>query len=89
MLSQGISEKDVAIWAIDRRNQLKVLYRGDTSASKVREAEERNIKKYGNPIGPNAEFLQKYRGKSWSDIIKSASKPDGTDMDLSPKGFNR
>src|SRR5690348_12763399 len=35
---------------------------------------ERTRAVYGDPLGPSVEFLR-LRGKSWEDIIESASRP--------------
>ena len=88
MLSQGKTEEEVAVWAINERNELKVKYRGDTPPEKLREIELRNIEKYGNALGPTAHYLRQ-KGKTWKEIIDSASKADGSDLDFAPKGFNR
>ncbi|MPX29061.1 VENN motif pre-toxin domain-containing protein [Moraxella catarrhalis] len=88
MLKQGKSEEEVAVWAINKRNELKVKYRGDTPPEKLREIELRNIEKYGNALGPTAHYLRQ-KGKTWKEIIDSASKADGSDLDFAPKGFNR
>ncbi|VEG13743.1 hypothetical protein [Moraxella cuniculi] len=88
MLSQGKTEEEVAVWAINKRNELKVKYRGNTPPEKLREIELRNIEKYGNALGPTAHYLRQ-KGKTWKEIIDSASKADGSDLDFAPKGFNR
>jgi hypothetical protein len=35
---------------------------------------ERTVAVYGDPLGPSVEHLQA-KGKSWNDIIESASRP--------------
>lgn len=36
--------------------------------------QKRTVIRYGNPIGPSIDFLRA-AGKSWDDIIDSASRP--------------
>jgi hypothetical protein len=40
---------------------------------------ERNLKRYGDELGPSIEWLRS-QGKSWEDIIESASRPGGADL---------
>jgi FtsZ-binding cell division protein ZapB len=87
MLSQGIPEEQVARWAVERRNQLKVEYRELTPPNMLADIEARNIREYKNPLGPNVEQLRA-EGKSWQQIIEGAAKPGGKDFDFSPPGFN-
>lgn len=58
MQAAGVSDEQVARWAVDRRNQLKDEYRGLTPPEKVPEMEARNIEKYQNPLGPTVEQLR-------------------------------
>ena len=41
----------------------------------------RNIKRYGDKLGPTIEWLRA-KGKSWEDIIKTAIEPGGKDMNF-------
>ena len=76
---QGNSSEEIARTMNVHRNQLKLNYRKQTSPGLVKIFEQRNIEKYGNSIGPTAEQL-KQSGKTWEDIIKSATKPGGKDL---------
>lgn len=88
MQAAGVSDEQVARWAVDRRNQLKDEYRGLTPPEKVPEMEARNIEKYQNPLGPTVEQLRA-KNKSWQQIIEGAARPGGDDVDLSPPGFKK
>jgi hypothetical protein len=61
------------------RNALKVQYRNLGPADAAKQFELRNIEKYGNPIGPTIEQLRA-QGKTWEQIIGSASRPGGSDL---------
>jgi hypothetical protein len=37
------------------------------------------MERYGDPLGPSIEWLRA-RGKSWDDIIESASRTGGADL---------
>ena len=61
------------------RNALKVKYRELSPPDKVKVYEQRNINKYGNPLGPTIEQLRA-QGKTWEQIIESATRPGGEDL---------
>lgn len=88
MQAAGMSEEQVARWAVDRRNQLKIEYRELTPPEMLMNIEARNMEKYRNPLGPSVDQLRS-TGKSWQQIIEGAAKPGGQDLDLSPPSFNK
>lgn len=73
MIKPGTSVDDAARWAHAARNDLKVAIRARGSAVVRGLAEARNIKKYGDKIGPAYEQLIR-EGKTPHDIIGSAGK---------------
>jgi hypothetical protein len=73
MLSRGVPEAQVAEWATKARNALKQQIR-DKGARIIKAlAEARNMKKYGNPVGPSAEELRA-KGKTNAQIIEGAER---------------
>ncbi|MDM0108051.1 hemagglutinin [Variovorax sp. J22R24] len=74
MLRSGASQEDVARWVVEQRNALKHTYRDLTPAPVVDRIVARTLARYGNAIGPSADQLRA-AGKSWRDIIDSASRP--------------
>jgi hypothetical protein len=56
-----------------------VKYQQLSPPDKVNEYEQRNINKYGNPLGPTIEQLRA-QGKTWEQIIESATRPGGEDL---------
>jgi len=69
----GVSVEAVARQLVNRRNALKVAARAFDDPLVIRVLERRNLLKYGNPIGPNADQLfVKYGG--WEAVIAAAGR---------------
>ena len=62
------------------RNDLKIEYRKMTPGPVVTIIEQRNIREYGNPLGPSFEQILKKNNENYRGVIKSASRPDGENM---------
>jgi RHS repeat-associated protein len=75
----GASTEATARLLYAERNALKLKYRGLSPADAVKQFEQRNIEKYGNSLGPTIDQLQA-SGKSWDEIIESATRPGGSDL---------
>ncbi|AJT63269.3 hypothetical protein T261_1583 [Streptomyces lydicus] len=73
MRAQGKSDEDIARKVVDMRNQAKDITRSGMSPEDVKALEERNIKKYGNPLGPTAD-QQFARYGSWAEVIEAAMR---------------
>ncbi len=54
-------------------------YKSLTPPDKLAEIYERNIDIYGDKLGPSIDWLRA-RGKSWDQIIESASRTGGKDL---------
>lgn len=65
--------RQIADWAVKARNELKGKIRDQGIKIIKVVAEARNIKKYGDPLGPSAEGLRA-KGLSDAEIAKSATK---------------
>ncbi|HEV7590719.1 MAG TPA: hypothetical protein VGO40_21595 [Longimicrobium sp.] len=80
MLQSGVEPKSVAKWAVKARNQAKAAIRAWDLAVVRLLAEKRNLKKYGDPLGPSYEQLKagdpakSIRPHSDADIVRSAGK---------------
>jgi hypothetical protein len=83
MLATGKSEDVVARWAVDRRNEIKLQFQNITPSNRLSVIEGRNVEKYENILGPKVDQLRG-SGKTWAEIIESAARPGGRDIDLSP-----
>lgn len=77
----GSSEEDIARTLHADRRTLGVKYKNLTPPRELDEIYARNEKKYGDKLGPTVEWLRE-RGKSWQDIIRSASRTGGKDLGL-------
>lgn len=77
----GSSQEDIARALHADRRSLGVKYKNLTPPKELAEIYARNEKKYGDKLGPTVEWLRA-RGKSWEDIIASASRTGGKDLGL-------
>ncbi|MFE2842910.1 hypothetical protein ACFXKS_05040 [Streptomyces scopuliridis] len=73
MRAEGASDEDIARVMVDMRNDAKDITRAGMSPEAVRLLEERNMKKYGNPLGPTADQLYAKYG-SWAEVIDAATR---------------
>jgi RHS repeat-associated protein len=79
MREAGMSSEQIARALHAERNALKVQFRGMSPAEEVARFEARNLQKYGDKLGPSIEQLVE-RGKTWEQIIESATRPGGKDL---------
>lgn len=86
MLAFGLPEEFVARTLHVDRREIGVKYKDLTPQPKLSEIYWRNIQKYGDPLGPSIEYLRD-KGKSWQDIIDSASRTGGQDLGLGKGQF--
>ncbi|MFI1840277.1 hypothetical protein [Streptomyces olivaceoviridis] len=77
----GVSREDTARGLQAMRRAIGVKYKNLTPEEKRAEIFERNLRKYGDPLGPSVEWLRK-RGKSWEEISDSAVRTGGEDLGL-------
>jgi hypothetical protein len=71
---EGMSDEAVARWVVAERNALKAAYRDLTPAPMLARIVARTVQRYGSLSGPTVEELRA-SGKSWADIIESATRP--------------
>jgi len=79
MRQAGSAAEQIARALHAERNALKVRFRELSPPDQVRRFEQRNIERYGDPLGPSIEQLRD-AGKSWEQIIESATRPGGSDL---------
>ncbi|MGW6568488.1 hypothetical protein [Streptomyces sp. NPDC054975] len=83
MREAGASEEEIARELVDMRNQAKEITRAGMSPEEVRILEERNIAKYGNPLGPTADQLHAKYG-SWEKVTDASMRTSyAVDRELS------
>lgn len=89
MTSEGFSRKEIADHVVNMRNQQKVTARENMKVEERVGLEARNIKDYGNPIGPDLQWLYSDNKKKlikkgiyesedqvWEIIISKSMKKD-------------
>jgi hypothetical protein len=73
MRAEGRSEEDIARALVRMRNDAKDVVRAGMTREQVAELEARNIRKYGNPLGPTADLLYLKYG-SWEKVSDAATR---------------
>jgi hypothetical protein len=71
--ARGASEEEIARRMVDLRNEAKDITRAGMTPEQVRRLEERNVAKYGNPLGPTADQLYAKYG-SWEAVAEAATR---------------
>jgi hypothetical protein len=79
MHAKGIPPEQIARKLHQMRRELGVKYKDLTPETMREEIYARNLQKYGDKLGPSVDWL-KARGKSWEQIIESASRSGGKDL---------
>ncbi|EST36421.1 hypothetical protein [Streptomyces roseochromogenus] len=73
MRAAGRSPEEIARRLVDMRNDAKEITRAGMTPEEVRLLEERNLAKYGNPLGPTADQLHAKYG-SWEKVADAATR---------------
>ncbi|MFJ3439383.1 hypothetical protein ACIPMU_38420 [Streptomyces cyaneofuscatus] len=83
MRESGASEEEIARELVDMRNQAKEITRAGMTPEEVRILEDRNMAKYGNPLGPTADQLYAKYG-SWEKVTDASMRTSyAVDRELS------
>ncbi|TXS57763.1 hypothetical protein EAO77_06715 [Streptomyces sp. t39] len=83
MRDAGATDEEIARELVDMRNQAKEITRAGMTPEEVRLLEERNIAKYGNPLGPTADQLFAKYG-SWQQVTDASMRTSyAVDRELS------
>lgn len=73
MHEEGRSDEEIARVLVDMRNEAKDITRAGMTPEAVEALEQRNMKKYGNPLGPTAD-QQFAKYGSWAAVIDAATR---------------
>ncbi|MHC0434147.1 hypothetical protein ACX6XY_28845 [Streptomyces sp. O3] len=73
MRAQCRSDEEIARELVRMRNEAKDITRAGMSPEDVEALEQRNIEKYGNPLGPTADQLYAKYG-SWQAVIEASTR---------------
>jgi RHS repeat-associated protein len=79
MRKSGMSSEEIARALHAERRALGVQYKDLTPPGLLEEIYQRNLERYGDKLGPTIDWLRS-RGKTWEDIIESASRSGGSDL---------
>jgi hypothetical protein len=79
MRQAGMTSEQIARTLHAERRTLGVQFKSLTPADKLAEITQRNIQRYGDPLGPSVDWLRA-QGKTWEQIIESASRAGGRDL---------
>ncbi len=79
MRRAGISSEQIARALHAERRTLGIKYKALTPPDELELIYARNLKHYQDELGPTIEWFRE-RGKSWDEIIESASRPGGRDL---------
>ncbi|RFS15039.1 DUF6443 domain-containing protein [Emticicia sp. C21] len=84
MRLDGKSPEEIARTMHSLRRELGVTYKSLTPEALREEIYQRNLEKYGDKLGPTIDYLRQ-KGKSWDDIINSAIRSGGGDLNFNKK----
>ncbi|AZM57180.1 hypothetical protein DMA15_35325 [Streptomyces sp. WAC 01529] len=73
MRAAGSSDEEIARTLVAMRNEAKDITRAGMSPEAVEALEARNMKKYGNPLGPTAD-QQFAKYGSWAAVIEASTR---------------
>lgn len=73
MRAAGSSPEEIARRLVDMRNDAKEITRAGMTPEDVQRLEERNIAKYGNPLGPAPDQLYAKYG-SWEKVADASTR---------------
>ncbi len=79
MRAAGSSSEEIARTLHGLRRELGVKYKSLTPDNVLQQIYQRNLQKYGDKLGPTIDYLRQ-QGKSWDDIINSATRTGGKDL---------
>ena len=77
----GATSESTARMLHQMRRDLGEQYKNLTPPDKLQEIYLRNFHRYDDKLGPSVDWLRT-RGKSWDQIIDSASRPGGKDLEF-------
>lgn len=72
--AQGKSSEEIARAMHEARRQLGIKYKDMTPPDILKRINERNIVKYGDPLGPTIEYFIK-QNRTWDQIIETSISP--------------
>lgn len=83
MEKEGKSAEKIARYLHKKRRDIGLKYKDRTPPDKRKVIKERNTEKYGDPLGPTIDYLRNNKNRSWEQIIESATRTGGDDINFS------
>ncbi|WP_371502316.1 DUF6531 domain-containing protein [Kitasatospora sp. NBC_00374] len=81
MKAAGATDEEIARALHQARRDIGEKYKDLTPKEQRQTIYDRNLAKYGDKLGPTIDYLRA-RGKTWEQIIESASRTGGADLGL-------
>jgi len=78
----GKTPEEIARKISSVRREIGIKYKNLTPQKELEKIYERNLKLYKDKYGPTVDYLKTEKGKSWEEIIESATRPGGKDLGL-------
>ncbi|GIW80226.1 MAG: hypothetical protein KatS3mg105_2033 [Gemmatales bacterium] len=78
----GKSSEEIARILHAERRAIAIRFKDLTPPDKLAQIYARNLEKYGDKLGPTIEWLRGPGGKTWGQIIESASRAGGADLEF-------
>ncbi|MFH8487120.1 hypothetical protein [Streptomyces longisporoflavus] len=88
MHEEGRSDEEIARVLVAMRNEAKDITRAGMTPEAVEALEQRNMKKYGNPLGPTAD-QQFMKYGSWAKVIEASTRTSAAvdkELGIPPRG---
>lgn len=83
MKAYNRSSEEIARTVHGMRREIGAAWKNRTPEGLRDEIYGRNLRDYGDELGPSIDFLRNEQGKSWEQIIESASRPGGKNIKFS------
>jgi len=80
MRQAGMTSEQIARALHAERRALGEQFKNATPPEVLEKIYQRNLERYGDRLGPSIEWLRDKAGKSWEQIIESATRPGGADL---------
>ena len=80
MRTAGKSSEDIARAVSAQRRQIGVKYKDLTPPDELEKIYARNLRNYGDKLGPTVDWLRRVKKKSWDEIIASSTRSGGGDL---------
>jgi len=80
MKKAGSTSEEIARTVHKMRRDLGIKYKDMTPVSLRKQIYARNLRDYGDELGPTIDYLRNTKGYSWERIIESSSKPGGSNI---------